>query len=108
MLWFTKAPILWVYIQLFGVQKWLRWTSYATMAIYGAGLLAALCITFARCQDDLPICSTATVLTGVISGFFAIAADVVIFILPIPPIWNLQLPRFKKIGLGIAFSSGIL
>ncbi|KAI0976664.1 hypothetical protein F4678DRAFT_120418 [Xylaria arbuscula] len=113
-LWFSKAPILFLYIKLFGVSHWLRWTSYATLLITGLVYLAGLIYTLVMCPTDqvtliaYQTCAHSNTLAGVISGFVSVIADAIIFILPIPVIFGLQLETSKKIGLSVTFLSGIL
>ena len=39
-------------------------------------------------------------------SIFSIVTDLAIFVLPIPVLWNLQLPRKQKMGLIAAFAFG--
>ncbi|KAI0482758.1 hypothetical protein GGR56DRAFT_205963 [Xylariaceae sp. FL0804] len=115
-LWACKAPILFLYARIFGVRRWLRWTSYATLAFSALGLLLSLVPTFARCHpyetpltaEALVVCTSGTTLTAVIAGFIALAADLVALVLPMPAIRDLHLPTGRKAGLAVVFLSGIL
>ncbi|KAJ5101067.1 hypothetical protein N7456_007119 [Penicillium angulare] len=115
-LWTTKIPILLVYIKLFGVRRWLRFVCYGTIALSGIIYVCAMSPTFIRCNTsvksatlaDLEVCTTGTTLTGVISGFVALAEDVLIFFLPIPLVRGLHLPTHKRLAVGAVFFSGIL
>ncbi|KAI0911117.1 hypothetical protein F4824DRAFT_451879 [Ustulina deusta] len=113
-LWFSKAPILFLYLKLFGVNRWLRFVSYATLLVTGLIYIAGLIFTLIMCPTDkitlvaYQKCAHANTLTGVISGFVSVVADAIIFLIPIPIIFSLQLETSKKIGLSVAFLSGIL
>ncbi|KAI1423244.1 hypothetical protein F5Y12DRAFT_554515 [Xylaria sp. FL1777] len=113
-LWFSKAPILLLYIKLFGVNRWLRYASYATLLITGLVYIAGLIFTLVMCPTDkvtliaYQTCAHSNTLTGVISGFVSVIVDAIIFIIPIPVIFGLQLETSKKIGLSVTFLSGIL
>ncbi|KAI0426878.1 hypothetical protein F5Y09DRAFT_317697 [Xylaria sp. FL1042] len=113
-LWFSKAPILLLYIKLFGVNHWLRWASYATLLITGLVYVAGLIFTLVMCPTDkinlmaYQTCAHSNTLTGVISGFVSVIADAIIFVLPIKVVFSLQLEPSKKIGLSVTFLSGIL
>ncbi|PWY88423.1 hypothetical protein BO70DRAFT_394133 [Aspergillus heteromorphus CBS 117.55] len=115
-LWTTKVPILLLYVKLFGIQKWLRWTCHACLAITGVAYICVMAPTFMRCNPstteatltDLAVCTTGTTLTGVLSGFIALAQDVLIFFLPIPLVLNLHMPRGRKLAVGAVFFTGIL
>ncbi|KYK61251.1 hypothetical protein DCS_02393 [Drechmeria coniospora] len=116
MLWTTKAPILVVYVKLFGVKKWIVHSCYAGLALSGAAYMCAMAPTFLRCHpgtDDTTMlhlghCVTGTTLTGVISGFVALVQDMVILVLPMPCIYNLHLAPGKKLAVGAVFCSGFL
>jgi len=45
---------------------------------------------------------------GLVQGGINIAADLTIFILPLPIILKLQIPTSKKIGLSAIFATGLL
>ncbi|RAH55102.1 hypothetical protein BO85DRAFT_452005 [Aspergillus piperis CBS 112811] len=115
-LWTTKVPILLVYVSLFGIRKWLRWTCYACIAVSGVAYICVMAPTFMRCNpsitaatlEDLEVCTTGTTLTGVLSGFIALAEDVLILSLPMPLVRTLHLPRQKKLAVMAVFFSGIL
>ncbi|KAI1353334.1 hypothetical protein F5Y01DRAFT_276730 [Xylaria sp. FL0043] len=113
-LWFSKAPILLLYIKLFGVHRWIRWASCATLVITGLVYVAGLIFTLVMCPTDkinlmaYQTCAHSNTLTGVISGFVSVIADAIIFVLPIRVVFGLQLEPSKKIGLSITFLSGIL
>ncbi|KAF2964081.1 hypothetical protein GQX73_g9494 [Xylaria multiplex] len=113
-LWFSKAPILFLYLKLFGVNRWLRYISWATLVVAGLVYIAGLIFTLVMCPTDLitleryQTCAHSNTLTGVISGFVSVIVDAIIFVLPIPIIFGLQLETSKKIGLSVAFLSGIL
>lgn len=55
-------------------------------------------------------CSHALRLTNatITRGSLSLAVDVIMFALPIPIIANLKVPFRRKIGLGIAFTTGLL
>ncbi|KAI9035719.1 uncharacterized protein KD926_002970 [Aspergillus affinis] len=115
-LWTTKAPIMLVYVRLFGIKKWLEYVCYTSLAISGLAYICAMSPTFMRCDpnaksatlEDLGYCTTGTTLTGVISGFIALAQDVLIFVLPMPLVYQLHLRPAKKLAVGAVFFSGIL
>lgn len=115
-LWACKAPILLLYVKLFGVHRWLRYSCYLTLALSGVLMIAAMAPTFAWCRfGDEPLqagvlntCVHGTTLTGVITGFITTPADVVILLLPMPAIYELRLDSRRKYGLAVVFFSGFL
>ncbi|CAN8100050.1 unnamed protein product [Discula destructiva] len=113
-LWACKAPILLLYINLFTVQSWLLYWCYGTLAISGMWYILAMSPTFRDCPSSGPVdvatllqCSQATKLTGVVSGVNALLSDILIFILPLPIIAKLHMPRAKKLAVSTVFLSGI-
>lgn len=115
-MWTSKVPVLVLYVRLFGIKKWLRYTCYAILLVTGIGFLGAWILCLANCRpNDLPltpakwrVCGTTNVTSGVIQGAVASAADVAIFLVPLIPIYHLKLSKKKKIGLFVVFLSGIL
>lgn len=115
-MWSSKAPILFLYISLFGVRRWLRITSYITLVVFAAAIIVAAAIASAPCDPNhqtpdimmLLHCTEVSSKVGVGLGVLSVTADVIIIILPIPVIVTLNLPRAKKFGLLIMFMSGIL
>lgn len=45
---------------------------------------------------------------GAVQGFLSVGLDLYIFILPLPILFKLQMPRRRKIQLVALFSSGLL
>ncbi|KAM7190978.1 hypothetical protein V8F20_009516 [Naviculisporaceae sp. PSN 640] len=115
-LWFTKAPILLLYIKIFGINRWLRYVSWLTLGGAATVYIAGLIYTLVNCPIDpskanfvaYQSCAHSNTLTGVISGFVSVVVDAIMFILPIPIILELKLERSKKIGLAVTFFWGIL
>jgi len=115
-LWTTKAPIIFVYVKIFGIKPWLRYTCYFTLVGTALLYLGASVPTFIDCHSygnevtpqALGVCVKGTTLTGVIIAFAALVADAIIFVLPIPSIIGLHLAPRKKIAVGVVFCTGIL
>lgn len=53
-------------------------------------------------------CFEQTRITSVVAGFASMTTDTLILVLPMPIIFQLHLPRVKKIGLALVFCTGIL
>ncbi|KAI3319098.1 hypothetical protein HD806DRAFT_548668 [Xylariaceae sp. AK1471] len=113
--WTAKAPILFFYIRIFGIKKWLRVISYVVLVVSFAVILAVDAYVGAQCNPNVHVlgpnylagCANAGSLAGIITSFFSTFTDAIIFILPIPVVLSLQLPLHKKIGLSIVFLNGI-
>ncbi|KAI0435911.1 hypothetical protein F4803DRAFT_544022 [Xylaria telfairii] len=113
--WFTKAPILFLYIRLFGVKRWLRLTAHITLVLSAIVLIITTAYAASRCDPKgswtpqlSANCNTAGSTTGVAIGILGLIMDLIIFILPLPIISRLHLPWAKKIGLCIVFATGLL
>lgn len=106
--------------RIFGIHRGVRISCIVTaivlgMAVIGADIYNAVICWPPSVDDDLTVfmgyiskCSEASSLTGVILAPIGLAADVIIFILPIPIILKLQLSMDKKIGLVVVFLFGLV
>ncbi|KAI0550448.1 hypothetical protein F4679DRAFT_202930 [Xylaria curta] len=114
-LWTCKAPILFLYIRLFGIKKWLRITSYITLALMAAVYISGIIATPPACaphthdltEDFINGCQNRTRMINVYLGSVSVLADVVILILPLPVIFGLKLLVKSRIGLIFLFLSGL-
>ncbi|KAI0190829.1 hypothetical protein F4808DRAFT_257964 [Astrocystis sublimbata] len=114
-LWTCKAPILFLYLRLFGIKKWLRITSYTTLvltaAVYASGIVAIppACTPHSHDLSDEFImgCQTRTRMINVYLGSVSVTADVVILILPMPVVFGLKLVVKSRVGLIFLFLSGL-
>ncbi|KAI0183774.1 hypothetical protein EV127DRAFT_486831 [Xylaria flabelliformis] len=114
-LWTCKAPILFLYIRLFGIKKWLRITSYITLVLMGAVYISGIIATPPACtphshdlsEDFINGCQNRTREINVYLGSVSVLADVVILILPLPVIFGLKLVVKSRIGLIFLFLSGL-
>ncbi|KAK4169860.1 hypothetical protein QBC43DRAFT_38756 [Cladorrhinum sp. PSN259] len=120
-MWSAKIPIVLILLRLFGINKWLRITSYVIMIGPLILFLVCMIVTGIRCRlppiedDNLYLvlaasirCSDIVSLSGIIQGSVCVAMDVAIFILPLPVLSQLHLPARQKIGLFIVFLSGLV
>ncbi|KAI0096817.1 hypothetical protein F4776DRAFT_658602 [Hypoxylon sp. NC0597] len=112
----AKLPLLFLFIRLFGVEKWLRWTCRFLIVFGLLGFLTAATYTSVSCSPQLHIvavpflfkCVTA-VTNGCISrGSLSLTMDLVMFVLPLPVITKLKLPLRRKLGLVLVFMTGLL
>lgn len=115
-MYFSKTPLLILYIRLFGIKSWLRVTCYATLALSFVLFLTSLSVVGTACSHSeeapdpmlLAKCIKTKMLVGVMNGSTAVVTDIIVVILPLPTIAKLALPLHKKIGLAVLFLSGIL
>jgi hypothetical protein len=114
-IWTSKAPILLLYIRLFGIESWLKVSSYITLVVtfiiffIGMVYVGVACTPGSKTLDGPFIlnCTTKSSRIGVTLGTTSVIADVIILLLPIPVILKLQMATPKKIGLFIVFLTGI-
>lgn len=112
----AKIPIIILYIKLFGVMIWLRVAAYTTLAVLviafvtGAAVVSGICDAHGgpTTAEFLMKCSEASSNSGVALGITSVLVDAALFVMPLPVILRMKLPRHKKIGLGIVFATGIL
>ena len=113
---FAKLSLFALYLRLFHPAYWTRILIYfgilITFVFYTAITVAegVLCIprsgeswakaTSTRCHQDVYV--------GFYLGLFNVVSNFYILILPIPVIWQLQMPTRKKIGVCAIFMTGIL
>jgi len=115
-LWFSKAPVLLLYLRLFNVQRWMRYSCRIVLVLSAIGLFASLIPPLVQCRPrDKPHtalkwkrCGKANLDAGVTSGTVSVATDLVIMFLPLRSIMNLNLSTRRKVGILIVFCSGIL
>ncbi|KAK8001019.1 hypothetical protein PG991_013241 [Apiospora marii] len=113
--WTAKAPIFFLYVQLFGIQKWIRVISH--LALVGTFLfilgitswISAVCSPVGReiSPEFIQTCTVTSSIGGLATGAVGLAVDILIFVLPLPIIAKLRLPLAKKIGVSLCFLSGI-
>ncbi|KAI1445751.1 hypothetical protein F5Y02DRAFT_100098 [Annulohypoxylon stygium] len=112
----SKTPLLILSARVFGVKKWLRITSYATLVTSFIVFLATTAVVDATCSQKvvtdediflLGDCLKITVSVGVVNGSTAVVTDIIIILLPLPVIAGLNLPFHKKIGIAVVFLTGI-
>ncbi|KAI1206115.1 uncharacterized protein F4807DRAFT_439888 [Annulohypoxylon truncatum] len=115
-MYFSKTPLLVLYVRIFGVKKWLRMMSYTTLALSLMLFLTTTAVVGATCSrkvsasDYMPPleqCLETTISVGVANGSTAVLTDIIVIILPLPAIAGLNLPFHKKVGIAIIFLTGI-
>lgn len=115
-LWTCKAPILFLYVRLFGIKRWLRVTSYTTLVltalVYVSGIVAIPPACTPRTHDlseaFIDNCQGRTRMINVYLGSVSVLADIVILVLPMPVVFGLKLLVRSRVGLVLLFLSGLL
>lgn len=115
-MYFSKAPLLLLYIRIFGIHKWLRVACYLTLAATAVIFLVCALYSGVNCIPsggvyDAPFllkCMTNTFTPALCRCFTSIFTDIIALSLPLAVVAKLHLPRARKIGLAVVFMSGIL
>lgn len=105
-----------LYLRLFGVKKWLRLVSYIWLVAYPLSLLAGAIYTTVRCGPTarnpdgswLQTCIHDGLIVGVVNGTTSTFSDLLLFVLPLPVVFRLQLPLGQRINLAVVFMTAIL
>ena len=74
--------------------------AYAVLSIPKPGQTQLAAILSVDTAKDIPL--------GISQGVVGVATDFLIFCLPIPVVWKLQLPIRKRIGVLAIFMTGLL
>jgi len=118
-IWFIKATLLLLFLEIFGQLRWLRWLAYFGICFTGLFYLSTavayliLCAPKGQTHLDLLTaissakCQKQGQPLSIVVGSFNLASDLYIFCLPLPAVWSLQMPTRRKIGVSAIFSSGI-
>ena len=110
----TKVSILLFYVRTFGSYSKLRHTAWVllifviSMALVIVAVMITACVPLRKYWD--PAIRGHCQPKGVwwaMSGFNALS-DLCIFVLPLPVIYRLQLPRQQKLSLVVVFTVGSL
>ncbi|KAI2602641.1 hypothetical protein GGR54DRAFT_623453 [Hypoxylon sp. NC1633] len=111
---FSKAPIITLYLRIFGIKTWLRIVCYTTLALLLIYYVVTLSVVGAACSQGngagdpnfIEKCIGTTISAGIANGATAVITDIIIMILPLPIIAKLMLPFRQKIGLALIFLTG--
>lgn len=105
-----KMTIMFLYLRVFRPKVWLRISCYVLLLLtltywVNVPLSLAWCIPRNGKPWDFEVATRCAKLsnTSIPNGAVSIFIDVVLFILPFPIIWELQLSFSKKISLAMVF-----
>ncbi|PYH42555.1 uncharacterized protein BP01DRAFT_425573 [Aspergillus saccharolyticus JOP 1030-1] len=109
-----RLAILCFYLELFR-GTWFRWSTIVIMVIVVLYLIASLLTITLLCRPiranwDVTVAKTCgnVTQTEYASAGFNLAVDLLIVTLPMPIIWQLQMPKEKKVGVTVAFLFGLV
>ena len=110
-----RLALLLMYLRLFGVSKPFRWATYVVMVFVTGYLFSNLLTLIFGCtpinkywKPDEPGHCIVLNKADYAYGSMNVASDVLLFLLPLPMVWQLQLTRKEKFGLVLIFMSGVL
>jgi hypothetical protein len=115
-MYFSKTPLLLLYIRIFYVKTWLRLSCYAILAttaiiyLVCAAFSASHCVISSGGNYDAEFqadCIANSLVTALVRCFTSIFCDLLILALPIPVILALNLPASRKTALAVVFLTGI-
>ena len=119
-IWFIKLSLFVLYLEIFGLLKWLRYSAYAGMVVTGIFYLVSLILFSVMCaprdgQSQFSYLSAlasprCTQSRGLVlaQGVVNIVSDLYLIILPLPAIWSLQMPLKRKLGVAAMICTGIV
>ena len=114
----AKLSLFLLYYRLFGRHQWIRYLVYlgigSAAAMYTASMVVYgyLCLPHhgqswieaglsSRCHNQF-------IMIGYVRGPFNVLSDLYLLFLPLPAVWQLQLPLRKRIGIAGIFLTGSL
>lgn len=110
-----KTSILVMYLRVFSVNKRFRYATWATMFFVCGYLLSNFWTQLFGCSPrskywipDTPGHCINYTKAGQAYGSMNIASDLLIFILPLPIVWRLQMPLKERLGVLLIFMSGLV
>jgi hypothetical protein len=114
-MYFSKTPLLLLYIRLFYVKRWLRFSCYFILVATAIVYLVCAAFSGSHCipsdgDYDLEFqsdCMNNTFPTALARCFTSIFSDLLILSLPLPVIMALNLPTPRKTGLAVVFLTGV-
>lgn len=110
-----KTSILVMYLRVFSVNKRFRYATWATMFFVCGYLFSNFWTQLFGCSPrskywipDTPGHCISYTKAGLAYGSMNIASDLLIFTLPLPIVWRLQLPLKERLGVLLIFMSGLM
>lgn len=119
-LWFIKLSLFVLYLEIFGLLRWLKHLAFFGIVTTGLFYFASMVAFLVLCSPQSghsqiayltalasPKCSKSMPLATVI-GAVSVASDLYLVVLPLPAVWSLQLPFHRKIGVSAMFLTGFM
>ncbi|KIM95779.1 hypothetical protein OIDMADRAFT_59557 [Oidiodendron maius Zn] len=113
-IYFVKLSILLLYLRIFGVYRFVRFSCYFAIVLFTLFYVAYLGVQAALLKDcinlaslEVGVCKDLYALT-IFQSAFNVVSDIFVFLIPIPCILKLQVRTGRKIGLLIIFLAGFV
>lgn len=110
----TKCSILLLYLRLFKIVSWIRWACWGLLACVIIYCVSSMIATIFQCDPivkafnkSLPGTCIDLAKFWYANAGFSIATDIIILLLPMPLVYQLEVPRAQKIALMAVFAIGI-
>ena len=116
-LFFAKLSLLLLYLRIFGLKKFVRWTIYFALVfaicLYWINIPTASYYCAPRAGknwdlEELGFKCYKSMIFGLVQGSFNVILDLFIFILPIPVVMGLQMTALKTLAILTVFLTGAL
>lgn len=110
----VKCCILLLYLRLFHIVNWFRFSCWGLLAIVTMYCTASILVTIFQCRPimrafdkTIPGVCIDTAKFWFANAGFSIATDIIILLLPMPLVWKLEVPTAQKLALVGVFTVGI-
>lgn len=120
-IWLIKLALFVLYLEVFGLLQWFRYLVFTGVFVTGAFYFATLVSFVASCrpmngQSQFsylsglagPRCQRTTRPLVLAIGVVNVVSDLYLLPIPLPPVWSLQLPLRRKIGLSPMILTGLM
>lgn len=119
-IWFIKLSLFVLYLEIFGLLRWLRYSAYAGIFVTGSFYFACMVAFSVLCAPEngqtqlsylsalaSPKCARSRALV-LAQGIVNVVSDLYLIALPMPAIWSLQMPLKRKLGVAAMISTGLV
>lgn len=119
-IWFIKLSLFVLYIEVFGLLQWLRYSAYTGVILTGCFYFATMVAIIVLCEPTngmsqlayasaqaSPKCSQSYMVV-LAQGIINVISDLYLIALPVPALWSLQMPLRRKLGVVAVISTGLI
>lgn len=114
----SKLSLFLLYYRLFARHRWMRILVYFGIGSVGVSYLADMVVYGYLCLPRRghgwietvlsPRCNKQFIMISYVRGPFNLISDLYLLLLPLPAVWQLQMPLRKRIGIAGIFFTGFL